>query len=122
MHDPTRFFETLQGQQDITQILVVCASIRGHLDRLTQYFCSSLVLSLGSIDISQVVVRAAVPWVVFYLLFVGLRRLVQFPCDSAVVFRVDHQLLTLAGVVAQLQRLPEILSSPHGLSFRATVR
>src|SRR5260370_30906441 len=48
-------------------------------------------------------------------LLVGLRRLVQFPCDTRVVLRHDRQPLALAGALPELERLGKILARPPDL-------
>jgi hypothetical protein len=103
LHKFAGFIETLQGQQHVAEIAVVRGTFRRHLVRLAQYFRRILVLPQRSINVAQVVVCATAPGIVCNLLAVGLRRLVQFSGDPAVVFGFDQQALALAGVLAQLE-------------------
>ncbi len=103
------FIKSLQGKQGVAQVCMKGDTIRVEAQRLAQHLVCSLMLPLLVIDVSQTVVGDEVTRIAVNQLLKTSRRFIQLTVGIKVVIGADLQFFALAGVIAQLECLRDVL-------------
>src|SRR5215467_3751374 len=100
------FVEQLQGEQAVDKGCVREAIVGSKVQALAIRL--PCILPLLTVHVAQIEMCSVVSRVARNLLFICLCRFLQFPRYARIVVGGDGQLFSLAGMLAQLERLREI--------------